>query len=116
MTGEECFDVWAPADAAWSEWAKPSLFAHMSPSGETSAAVSNTPGVPDAFWVPDAGGRTAVVVDLPGESSVAFGLALTRRGYRPVPIYNTSLGPSAVVNATGVAEALIAGAAVMRGL
>jgi hypothetical protein len=116
MTGEECFDVWAPADASWSEWAKPSLFAHMASSAETSAAVSDAPAAPDAFWVPDAGGRTAVVVDLPGESSVTFGLALARRGYRPVPIYNTSLGPSPVVNAAGIAQALVAGAAVVRGL
>jgi hypothetical protein len=115
MTGEECFDVWAPADASWSEWAKPSLFAHMGPSAETSAAAPEAPGAPDAFWIPDAGGRTAVIVDLPGATSVIFGLALARRGYRPVPVYNTSLGPSPVVNAAEIAQALIAGATVIRG-
>ncbi|HEX5109121.1 MAG TPA: hypothetical protein VFV95_11765 [Vicinamibacterales bacterium] len=113
MTGEECFDVWAPADAAWSEWAKPALFAHMAPA-EMSGAATDASGEVDAFWVPDGGGRTAIVVDLPADASVAFGLALGRRGYRPVPVYNTSLGPSAVVDAAGVARALMAGAMGLR--
>jgi hypothetical protein len=36
----------------------------------------------------------AVVVDLPGTDSIAYGMSLARQGFRPVPIFNASPGPS----------------------
>jgi len=38
-------------------------------------------------WVPTPG-STAIVVDLPGEEGVMWGLKLAGLGYRPVPLYN----------------------------
>ena len=65
MTGEECFEAWAPVGASWSLWAKPVLFAHLSqlPYERPPDQIPNEP--PDLFWIPEAGGRTAIVVDLP---------------------------------------------------
>jgi hypothetical protein len=105
VTGQECYDVWAPADAAWSAWAKPVLFAQLAeqiwtvPDGEAPNPV-------DVFWAPSAG-RTAIIIDLPEADSVRFGLALASRGYRPVPLYNTSFGAGAVVNAEVIARELL---------
>ena len=59
-------------------------------------------------------GRTALVADLPGVNSVETGIALARRGYRPVPLYNTSAGPSALLNVTDLVETLATGATGLR--
>jgi hypothetical protein len=114
MTGEECFEAWAPADADWSAWAKPVLFTHV-----TTSIGSPDPGphyVADVFRAPEAGGRTVIVVDQPGETAVSVGLALARRGYRPVPLFNTSPGPSAVLSLGPIVNALAFGADVLRGI
>lgn len=113
MTSEECFEIWAPDDAAWSQWAKPVLFMQL-PHDAGDAAVP--PPLPDLFWVPDAGGHTGIVVDLPGAGSLRAGLALGRRGYRPVPLYNTSIGPSALVDCADIARGLAADAPTVRAL
>jgi hypothetical protein len=68
----------------------------------------------DLFWVPEAGGRTAIVVDLPGLQSLQAGVALARRGYRPVPLYNSSVGPSALVDCETLARQLAADAHAIR--
>lgn len=111
MTAEECFDIWAPEGAAWSQWAKPVLFMQLS---HVAPTADSAPSLPDLFWVPDAGGRTAIVVDLPGTDSLGAGLALARRGYRPVPLYNTSIGPSSLVDCAAIARGLIAHAETLR--
>jgi len=41
----------------------------------------------DGEWVPTPG-STAIVIDLPGEEGVMWGLRLATLGYRPVPLYN----------------------------
>jgi len=95
MTREEVFDAWAPGNVEWSAWAKPSLFVQW-----PDTVTPSTTGAPDShdyLWLPSATGRTAIVVDLPAVESVRTGIALARRGYRPVPLYNTSYGPSPVV-------------------
>jgi hypothetical protein len=113
MSGEEAFEVWAPDGAAWSAWAKPVLFAQGDSTTRSDPAAVNAP---DPHWIPAGDGRTAIVVDVAGAESVAFGLVLARHGYRPVPLYNTSLGPAAVVDAAPIASLLLGGAAVLRGV
>lgn len=113
MTNEECFEAWAPDGSTWSPWAKPALFAQLgrvTPSGAESAQGSGY----DVSWVPEPRQRMAIIVDLPGAESAVAGLALARRGYRPVPLYNTSLGPAPVVDAEPIARVLEAGAATLR--
>lgn len=113
MTNEECFGIWAPEGSRWSAWAKPALFAHLHlvvPRAEEARHAG------DFFWVPTADGRTAIVVDIAGADSVLAGIALARRGYRPVPLYNTSIGVSALVDAESIAREIVSGAETMRGL
>jgi hypothetical protein len=85
MTDEQAFMAWAPEDSPWSRWAKPVLFAHYYSAADTPSPSEN-PG--PLSCVPTAAQRTAVVLDLPGAASVAAGLALASRGYRPVPLFN----------------------------
>jgi hypothetical protein len=96
MTNEEVFDIWAPADVAWSAWVKPVLFTQRTTTpGETS-----TPDdwlTLDVSWAPGPHENEAIVVDLAGRQSLLVGLALAAQGYRPVPLYNACTGGSAVV-------------------
>ncbi len=112
MTNEECFNAWAPEEGLWSRWAKPVLFAQRLDG--LSLGLRPWPDPHDYLWLSQATGRTAIVVDLPGIESVETGIAMARRSYRPVPLYNTSVGPSALVDVAHLAQALISGAMAMR--
>jgi hypothetical protein len=110
MSLEEIYPLWAPPQAVWSRWAKPVLFA------ETGLP----PLAPGLIEIPEPGihadQQTAVIVDLPGAESVAAGLALARAGFRPVPLYNTSSHPFALVDTKPIVEALVAGAPELAGI
>src|SRR5688572_23454315 len=110
MTNEECFNTWAPEEALWSRWAKPVLFAQRV---GIAPALRSWPEPREYLWLSQ-GSRTALVVDLPGVESVETGLAVARRGYRPIPLYNTSAGPSALVDVAKLVEALASGAMALR--
>ena len=103
MTNEEIFDVWAPADAVWSRWAKPVLFAQR--SGITLPPERSAPAIADR-WLPPASGQRAIIVDLPGSEALRIGLALAGRGHRPVPLYNTCDDPAAVIDVRPLVTAL----------
>jgi hypothetical protein len=130
MNKAEVFEIWAPANSVWSPWAKPVLFAEEAP-GEAGTALAPqspkadipSPGLQQPCphlmgtgqgegpalhlsWVPAAAGQTAMVLDLPGELSVHFGLALAQRGYRPVPLYNAAPGPNALVDVAQIQRIL----------
>lgn len=81
---DEIFRIWAPSESPWSPWAKPVLFSFAD-------SVFDVPSVRsvlfDDKWVPTPG-STAIVIDLPGEEGVMWGLKLAGLGYRPVPLYN----------------------------
>src|SRR5579885_1492046 len=84
MTREKLFDVWAPAASSWSPWAKPVLFAHW----PRPLPADSDPAPVNLSWLPAAGERVALVVELPGAASVHFGLAAAAIGYRPVPLFS----------------------------
>jgi hypothetical protein len=110
-SSEECFAIWAPDNARWTEWAKPAAF---------FPALSDTPAgagldVPIA-GLPEAWTDAAIIVDLPGAEAVRAGVQLAERGYRPVPLFNATHGPQPVVEMDSVISALGAGAPVLRNL
>lgn len=106
MLSEECFAAWAPDHAIWSAWAKPVAFvqAAIFSAGDPAANVE-PPSIP--FIV---GANSAFVVDLPGAEAVQVGLALAERGLRPVPLFNGTSGPAAVIDVHPITRALVAGA------
>lgn len=83
-TKDEIYRIWAPPQARWSRWVKPVLFAFM------DGVFEVPPGRAQPFpsdWVP-APGAAAIVVDLPCDRGVLWGIQLARLGYQPVPLYN----------------------------
>ncbi|MGH7285084.1 MAG: hypothetical protein ACRELY_26460 [Polyangiaceae bacterium] len=122
MNRDEAFDAWAPKGAPWSRWVKPILFtfADAASGGESSAD--------DQHWIEEvvaleseevgyphrSSARVrdiAVIVDLAGPSSVRAGLAMTREGFFPIPLFNALPHPSGVVDMMVVVNALVAGVA-----
>ncbi|MBI5485779.1 MAG: hypothetical protein HY905_00450 [Deltaproteobacteria bacterium] len=116
MTPQELFRLWAPDEALWSRWAKPVAFlgtidddgvpARPAPEGAPAEVVA-VPG-------PDAG--IAVVVNLPGAASVATGVALAQRGFRPVPLFNGVADPNGCIDVQVVRRALQAHAPTIAAL
>ena len=115
MTAEECFATWAPDQVVWSEWAKPVAFLHIGgvllPDAGTVPHATSVPSIPLTVTSP-----SAVVVDLPGADAVATGVALAERGFRPVPLFNGTAGPSPVIDVQPIAGALVHGAERLRQL
>jgi hypothetical protein len=111
ISGPDCFSIWAPEGVVWSEWAKPVVFAHAPVLLTEPALVVPELTLPN---LPRPWDQSALVVDLPGAQSVLIGLALAERGYRPVPLYNGTSGPAAVVQMDAIEHALGAGADVLK--
>lgn len=111
ISGPDCFAIWAPEGVVWSEWAKPVVFAHAPVLMTEPALVVPELTVPN---LPRPWDQSAIVVDLPGVQSVLVGLALAERGYRPVPLYNGTSGPAAIVPVDAIEHALGAGADVLK--
>lgn len=97
MTAPIEFDVWAPADAAWSPWVKPVLFAHfrnnpvspfLSKEDVSAREITN--------WIVRADGSEGLVLDVAGKIAITAGVELARKGYRPIPLFNGCPGLGAV--------------------
>lgn len=109
MTAKETYKIWAPAGTKWVDWVRPVPFMGI---GEyyKGYGVSNS-SLPVVAFVeqqqenrsvltiifgptPDLDlSTTAIIVDLPGEKSVLYGISLAKLGFRPIPIYNGTLEP-----------------------
>jgi hypothetical protein len=109
ISGEDLYAIWAPDGAQWTEWAKPASFLlPVMPDAEPMPGADNVPGLPEA-WA-----DTAVVADLPGAEAVHVGMALAKRGYRPVPLFNATFGPNAVIDVDVITRALVSHAETLR--
>jgi hypothetical protein len=108
MTLQDAFSIWAPEDALWTEWAKPVAFT----GAITDAGLETPMSVPTLAipGLPESWADAAIVVDLPGEEAVTVGLALAERGFRPVPLFNGTIGPNAVIDVLQITRALGAAA------
>jgi hypothetical protein len=95
MTAERIFAHWAPDDSPWSLWAKPVLFAHMTPATQVrQAAMQQTASLPPVPpWLPPASEKMALVIDCPGLQTVEIAMGAAGAGYRPVPLFNALPGP-----------------------
>jgi len=87
MTGKEIFNIWASTlSSPWARFAKPALFVHMDNTAPTYAehTIQDLPPAISTQF----NSQTAIIVDLPGATSVTNGIAIARHGYKPVPMYN----------------------------
>lgn len=105
----ELFKIWAPDDRPWSQWAKPVLFA----SGALPATAAPVPW--PALDAPN-DHSTALVIELPREHAVDYGIAAARDGYWPVPLFNCAFGPNCVLNVITLLERLAAATEELRKL
>ena len=115
MNRMELYECWAPPESAWSCWAKPVLFAEMAlshPIGTADASRAEAA----AQAAPGTGEHAALVVELPGVEAVATGVALARRGYRPVPLFNASSGPAPILDVDLIKLELLRHAEALRSL
>src|SRR5215470_5102291 len=91
MTPEEVYQIWAPADSAWSPWVIPVPFAQMvCVENDLNPDLSNVSEIAGKF---EPSRELGMVIDLPGEISIKLGLSLAERGFRPVPVVDGSPGP-----------------------
>ena len=113
INSEHCFEIWAPDGVTWSEWAKPVVF---STKDGTLPSDPPAPASPVVFPRNVDGRRdAALVVDLAGSEAVEAGLALADRGYRPVPLFNGTQGPTPLIDLAPLIAALGAGPARLNG-
>jgi hypothetical protein len=133
MNADEVYEIWAPRESAWSTWAKPILFAHISSRPQAFDAVASEleaepsleaaplPALPALQALPAAANETALVIDLPGIASIAIGMAAASSAFRPIPLFNAAPAPhaadapraaiNAVVDVWPIVEALVAATA-----
>ncbi|MEK6372095.1 MAG: hypothetical protein AABO58_05315 [Acidobacteriota bacterium] len=110
MKGLELYRQWAPPDDVWSPWVKAPLFAEITAAADRDAVSGQNV---DPGMIGDME-HTVVIVDMPGAESLDLGFALAAKGFRPVPLYNTTSGaaigvksaPSAVIDMTSLKERL----------
>ena len=86
FTGKEIYQIWAPFGKKWVDWVRPVPFIeiHTQKKGYFISPIT----IPEPIGIEVADGKTAIIVDLPGTDSIEMGLALAKKGYRPIPIYN----------------------------
>lgn len=111
MTASDAFRIWAPPHSVWSQWAKPVLFSRDFVTPQIAGTLLESHPPFDLQAEPD----VAVVLDIPGELSVGTGVRLARRGFRPVPLFNSAPDPASffgttVVDTASVRDALASGA------
>lgn len=116
MNREETYLAWVPDlpddgfGPAWTEWAKPVLFASM--SGEESLGAISLDDRPQLMGsLRSTPGLWVVVVDLPGAAAIRLGAAMAAHGFRPVPLFNGCPGKEELINTAELITALRASAA-----
>lgn len=111
MTSKEVYRIWAPQGIKWTGWVRPVPFIEAGEAfKQYHVSFSDFPGVDVSA---DTYRDAALIVDLPGMDSVAYGIELAKKGYRPVPIFNGVMeqeNARAIVDNQSVMFALINGA------
>lgn len=115
MTNKECYQIWAPSGKKWTEWVRPVPFitAQANVKGYHIGKLS----IPTVDSIDARFENAAIIVDLPGDEGVELGLALAKKGYRPVPIYNGTIeqeNARATVDNQTVGAALLCGAEILK--
>lgn len=124
MTPKEVYKIWAPAGKQWVDWVRPVPFMMIGQYTKTYG-ISNQPLPKLHFleqqeeplktilgfdeWDKELIEHTAIIVDMSGEESVRYGVALADYGFRPIPVYNGTIeqqGARATVDNQSVGMAL----------
>lgn len=112
MTGRDIFKIWAPVGARWVDWVRPVPFVAIDSEDFKIYKVIDFK-IPKINYIDKVQEDTAIILDLPGYSSVLEGIALGNLGFRPIPIYNGTneqKGAISIVDNHAVESVLIWGA------
>jgi hypothetical protein len=90
MINQTTFARWRAAAGQWAQFMKPALLV-------TAAAdiLPEPPQVPALSWLIPASDR-ALVIDLPAEEAVGYGVALAQMNWAVIPMFNTTSGTAEV--------------------
>lgn len=91
MTGRETYKIWAPSKAKWVNWTRPVPFVAIDDHFEVKEFIDLS--IPKIYYLNELLEDTAIIVDLPGYSSIKEGIALATLGYRPIPLFNGTNEP-----------------------
>jgi hypothetical protein len=86
MTVKEIYKIWAPYGKKWVDWVRPVPFVQM--NFYLKQYNHSEFAIPTVSYIDENTTNTAILVDLPGMESVKEGLALSGKGFRPIPIFN----------------------------
>lgn len=111
MIGKEIYKIWAPENTKWTNWVRPVPFVAIDMYNRRNEF--NDFYIPQNIFLNSEMKNTAIIIDLPEYQSIEFGIALTKFGFRPIPVYNGTIeqdGALATTNNYSVEPALIWGA------
>jgi hypothetical protein len=123
MTRDEVFAAWAPKGSVWTPWVKPVLFSYADDVEPREVAIEQPSWVADIAALEEESAKehphrssartrdVAVVIDLPGATSVRSGVALLRENFFPVPLFNALPHSMGVVPMMPVIDAIVSGTA-----
>lgn len=112
MTGKEVYKIWAPAGRKWIDWVRPVPFVQIDDE-DFKVYKSGNFSIPKINYINEFQKDIAIIVDLPEYYSINEGIALSKIGYRPIPVYNGTAetkGARATVDNHAVEAGLIWGA------
>ena len=112
MTGKEIYKIWAPTGSKWIDWVRPVPFTQID-NEDFKIYKSGDFSIPKINYINELKKDTAIIVDLPEYYSINDGIALSKLGYRPIPVFNGTAenkNARATVNNHAVESGLIFGA------
>lgn len=116
MTNKECYKIWAPFNKKWVDWVRPVPFININDKQKFQPIIN----LNNLSFIDKNDKSIAIIIDLPGTDSIEIGLILAKfYNYRPVPIYNgtiTQKGARATTDNSSIANALVWGAEILKGL
>ncbi len=117
MTGKEAFEIWAPSNTKWTDWVRPVLFVSLNQHVKEKSIIKFS--VPPLFYIDKLQENIAIFVDLPEHTGIEEGVALAHLGFRPIPLYNGTIGQKnamSLVDNQSIEEALLWGASELKKL
>lgn len=99
MNRKEVYKIWAPYGKKWVDWVRPVPFIGIDELKQIHEFIDYT--IPSINYIDGVYKDTAIIVDMQGVDSIKEGIALAKKGYRPIPIFNgtnPSVGCMATTN------------------
>lgn len=112
MNKKEIYKIWA-SDDEWSKWVRPVPFIDIDKIEEIRDLIDYTLPIIN-YKLPDA---SIIILDEEGVDAVKEGIALSKLGYRPIPVFNgTNSSAKSVTNNLIISKLLVWGAMELKNI